>query len=45
MNKKSNNKRIFEVLWTVDAFFYLSGEHPLWKTPEIAGKPRISRYP
>jgi hypothetical protein len=25
-------------------FFFSNGEHPLWKTPEIAGKTRISGY-
>jgi hypothetical protein len=76
MNKNSKNKRIFEVLWTVDAvlrlsfkafgvtlldlkvdkmnwgviftkknkmffLFFSNEEHPLWKTPEIAGKTRF----
>jgi hypothetical protein len=24
--------------------YFSNGEHPLWKTPEIAGKTRISGY-
>jgi hypothetical protein len=48
MNKNSKNKRIFEVLWTVDAVLRLLESHYCilrWKTPEIAGKTRFPGIP